>query len=77
MLYSRPKDAKGMDTVSEIEKAIAHLKEDELARFRLWYEEFDAKLWDMQFERDVRSGKLDRIAEKASADYQAGKSSEL
>jgi hypothetical protein len=66
-----------MDTISEIQKAIAHLKADELVRFRQWYEEFDAKAWDGQFERDAKSGKLDQIAEKAITDYRAGKSTEL
>ncbi len=64
-------------TVQEIEQAIAELPPDELARFRKWFDEFDAKIWDEQFERDAKSGKLDRIAEKAVAECHAGKSKEL
>ena len=61
----------------EIEKAIAQLSADELSRFRKWFEKFDAQIWDQQFEADVQAGKLDRIAERALADYAAGKSKEL
>ncbi len=66
-----------MGTVPEIERAIAHLKADELAQFRQWFEESDIRAWDSQFERDAKAGKLDQIAEKAIADYRAGKSTEL
>jgi hypothetical protein len=48
-------------TIHEIEQAITELSPNELARFREWFEEFDAKVWDPtegQFERDAESGKL-------------------
>ena len=64
-------------TIHEIERAITELSPDELARFRKWFEEFDAKAWDEQLERDVESGKLGKIAEKAIAEYRKGKSKEL
>ena len=64
-------------TIHEIEQAITELPPDELARFRKWFDEFDAKIWDEQFEQDANSGKLDKIAEKAIAEYRAGKSKEL
>ncbi len=66
-----------MNSVSEIKRAIAHLSKDDLARLRRWFEEFDVRAWDEQFERDVESGSLDQIAEKVAADYRAGKSTEL
>jgi putative hemolysin len=64
-------------TIHEIEQAITELSPKELARFREWFEEFDAKVWDEQFERDAKSGKLDALANKALADFRAGKSKEL
>jgi ABC-type Zn uptake system ZnuABC Zn-binding protein ZnuA len=67
----------GMSTVQEIEQALTELTPEELARFRQWFEEYDAKLWDDQFESDVKSGKLDRIAGQAISDFRAGKSKEL
>ena len=64
-------------TIQEIEQAIAELSPKELARFRAWFEEFDAQAWDDQFERDVKTGKLDRFANKAIRDFRAGKAKEL
>ena len=64
-------------TIQEIERAIAELKPRELARFRQWFEEFDAQAWDEQFERDAKSGKLDNLANKAINDFRAGKAREL
>jgi hypothetical protein len=64
-------------TIQEIEQAISDLSPKELARFREWFEEFDAQAWDEQFERDAKSGKLDKIAERAIRDYRAGKAKEL
>ncbi|MCI0708123.1 MAG: hypothetical protein L0Y80_11635 [Ignavibacteriae bacterium] len=54
-----------MGTLQELEQAVSKLPEKELARFREWFEEFDAAEWDKQFEQDVKAGKLDRVAEKA------------
>lgn len=64
-------------TIQEIERAIADLSPKELARFREWFEEFDAQAWDEQFERDAGSGRLDKIAGEAIRDYRAGKAKEL
>lgn len=64
-------------TMQEIEQAVTELSQKELARFREWFEEFDAQAWDDQIERDAKSGKLDKIAEKAIQDYRAGKVKEL
>jgi hypothetical protein len=64
-------------TVSEIEKAVAELSPEELARFREWFEEFDAQAWDEQIEADAKSGKLDSLADQARRDYRAGKAKEL
>lgn len=61
----------------EIEQAISQLSADELTRFRRWYEEFDAEVWDEQFEQDARNGKLDKLAEKAVEEYRAGNASDL
>jgi hypothetical protein len=62
-----------MVTVKELEKAVTDLPSDKLAEFRAWFESFDAAQWDKQFEEDVKSGKLDRVAEKAIKDYGKGK----
>ncbi len=66
-----------MSTVPEIEQAVTRLSEQDLTRFREWFEEYDARMWDKQFEYDARSGKLDKLAKQAIADFRAGKYKEL
>jgi hypothetical protein len=51
-----------MSTVHEIEDAIRKLPEGDLAALRAWFAEFDAAVWDRQFERDVADGRLDALA---------------
>ena len=64
-------------TVEEIQFAVSQLSREELNEFREWYEEFDADVWDRDFEEDVKAGKLDALAEKAMADFRAGRYTEL
>ena len=62
-----------MSAISQIERAVSHLPPNGLARFREWFEKFDAKIWDKQFEQDAKAGKLDQQANQAIADFGAGK----
>ena len=62
-----------MDKIEDIEKGVSELAPDELARFRAWFEEFDAARFDEQIERDAKAGKLDRVADAAIADFRAGR----
>jgi hypothetical protein len=66
-----------MSTVDDIENAVANLPPEDLARFRRWFEEFEAARFDAKIERDARSGKLDRLAEEALADMRADRAREL
>ena len=66
-----------MTTAEEIEKAIERLPPNELARFRTWFEAFDAAQFDAAIERDARDGKLDALADEALAAHRAGRSREL
>jgi len=66
-----------MQMVQEIELAVSRLSLEELARFREWFDEFEAQVWDKQFEADATSGKLDKFANQAIADFRAGKCKEL
>jgi hypothetical protein len=54
-----------MTTAEDIEKAIEQLAPRELARFRAWFEAFDAAHFDAAIERDIGAGKLDARAEHA------------
>ncbi len=66
-----------MQAVVELQSAVSQFSADELARFREWFNEFDAEVWDRQFEEDVKSGKLDQLANQAITDFRAGKCKEL
>jgi hypothetical protein len=66
-----------MTTAEEIERAVEQLPPNELARFRAWFEEFDAARFDAAIERDARSGKLDKLVDEALAEHRAGRSREL
>jgi hypothetical protein len=56
-------------SVEDIAKAVAKLPPDQLAEFRVWFEEFDAARFDQKIERDVRTGKLDRMADQALEEF--------
>ena len=62
-----------MTKIEKIEQEIRELNGDELAILREWFLKYDADVWDRQIERDIRTGKLDQLAEEARADYKAGK----
>jgi len=64
-------------TIEDLEKAVAKLPPDQLAKFRDWFETFDAARFDQKIERDAKAGKLDRLAEQALADYREGRAREL
>jgi len=66
-----------MTRLEDIEKAISGLSSEEFARFRAWFEEFDAARFDEKIKRDAEAGKLDRLAEQALADYRRGRFREL
>ena len=66
-----------MSTVEDLEKAVAKLSPDELARFRAWFETFDADRFDRKIERDAKAGKLDQLADEALAEFREGDAREL
>ena len=66
-----------MTTAEEIERAVERLAPSELARFRTWFEAFDAAQFDAAIERDARAGRLDGLADEALAAHRGGRSREL
>jgi hypothetical protein len=66
-----------MSRVERIEGQIKELTSEELQSLRDWFAEYDAQIWDRQFEADAQSGKLDRLAEDALRDHEAGRSTKL
>lgn len=61
-----------MQAVQEIRSAVAKLSFDELSKFRKWFNEFDAEIWDKRFEADVNAGKLDKLANQAIKAFNSG-----
>ena len=66
-----------MSKVENIESQIQELSPEELVTLRDWLDEYDAEIWDRQFEADVKAGKLDALGERALRDHVAGRSSKL
>ncbi len=66
-----------MSRVQILEREIRALSPEEFAELRQWLAEFDAQVWDRQFEIDVNSGKLDALAEKALRAHAAGETTKL
>lgn len=66
-------------TIEDLEKAVSKLPPDQLAKFRDWFEAFDAARFDQKIERDAGAGagKLDRLAKDALEDYRKGNAREL
>lgn len=59
--------------IKEIESAIAQLPPLELAKLAKWFEEFQARVWDEQLERDVKAGRLDALIEQAEQEFEQGR----
>jgi hypothetical protein len=50
-------------TLEDIQKAVAKLSPDDLARFRAWFEQFDAFRFDKKTEAGADAGKEDGVAD--------------
>ena len=64
-------------TIEDLEKAVSKLPPDQFAKFREWFEAFDAARFDQKIERDAKSGKLDHLADQAVSDFRKGRAREL
>ncbi len=64
-------------TIEALENAVSKLPPDQLAKFRDWFDAFDAARFDQKIERDAKAGKLDALAEQALADFHQGRAREL
>lgn len=66
-----------MSNLQEIEGAVSRLSPEALANFRAWFAEFDATMWDRQFEEDVAEGRLNNLAERARQHLKEGRCTDL
>lgn len=69
--------AETMSNIEDIEIAISKLPREDLRALRKWFADFDAEQWDRQFENDVASGRLDKLADKALKDLEEGRCTEV
>lgn len=63
--------------VHEIIENIKKLPENDLKILLEWIGDFEQELWDKEFERDVKLGKLEKLGEQAIKDFRAGKCQKL
>ena len=63
--------------IKVIEKQVKSLDRDGLSVFRDWFRKYDSDAWDLQVERDVRAGKLEKLARQAIKEHKAGKTRAL
>lgn len=66
-----------MNTVEAITSAIAQLSPEQVAQVRAWLAEYDERAWEEQIAEDERAGRLDTLAEKATAEHRAGRTRPL
>jgi hypothetical protein len=62
-----------MSTLEQIETAILALPTADVRRLSVWLSELDQQRWDEELEKDIANGRLEKLAEEAIAEYQAGK----
>ena len=66
-----------MTRLEKIEESVAALSDAELKRFAAWFDELRWERWDRRLEADVEAGRLDKLAEEALADLDAGRARAL
>jgi hypothetical protein len=66
-----------MSRLEHIEQSVEQLSAEELAEFARWFEDLQASRWDRRFETDVKSGKLDALAEDALEEAATGRARRL
>jgi hypothetical protein len=66
-----------MSEIEQLERTVSNLSPGDLAQFRAWFLEFDARVWDQQIESDLKAGKLDQLMAEARAEHEQGKTRPL
>ena len=64
-------------SLQELEHAVQTLPPSDFQQFSLWFDEWRSDQWDRQIEQDALSGKLDRLANAALAEFRAGQFTQL
>jgi len=59
-------------SIEEIEAAIRQLPAREVEELTAWLEEYHARMWDQQIEKDLETGRLDDLLSEVDEEYEAG-----
>ncbi|MDZ4689227.1 MAG: hypothetical protein SH850_29475 [Planctomycetaceae bacterium] len=60
-------------SLQELEAAVTDLPPEDLQTFAQWFEQYLADAWDRRIEADAVAGRLDRLIERADADFNSGR----
>mgnify|MGYP006927355698 FL=1 len=63
--------------MAEITVAVRRLPKKDLVRFRQWFAEYDATVWDVQVREDATGGNLDALVREARRNHRAGRTKAL
>jgi hypothetical protein len=66
-----------MTKLKKLEHEVKELTPNELSAFRKWFQKFDAAMWDYQIEEDAKTGRLDKLAQKALSNHKTGRTKEI
>jgi hypothetical protein len=66
-----------MSELEQLEYRVQNLSPEDLAKFRAWFLELDAQIWDQQIAEDFDAGKLNGLIEEAMEDFRAGRAREI
>ncbi len=64
-------------TIEKLEKAVSELPSGKLTEFAAWFEQYKARRWDEQIEKDARAGRLDDLIRKAREEHRSGQTRPL
>jgi len=66
-----------MSEVERIEQSIQKLSREDLAKLRVWFAEFENRVWDEKIEADLQTSKFDSIISESLSEYNSGKAKEI
>lgn len=59
-------------SVKQLEEQVTRLSEVEFREFSIWFEGYQADVWDRQMEKDVLSGRFDGLFAEIEGEVERG-----
>ena len=66
-----------MSQVEELQVRIRSLPIEEFSKLRDWFLQLEEEIWDQKISEDCKTGKFNKLIEKARAEFSQGKAHEL